>query len=328
MSGLSLATLLHQLGHRSGSRSLRAALGLPAGSCTLTARRRALSILTHNMGLLPTIGFVDPYLAPSDFRPKAIAGFCAHVRETLPDLVGVCEAFVDDERATVRSLLPMYPYALEGPDEDDLEQDGGLLLLSRHPILASNVHIYRECAGADALSNKGVLHVRIQPEAATLGCDVFYTHMQAIYDEGEGRVELQQQLASLGVFLRTHRDPELPAFVVGDLNFPGEGDPALYTAALASLGQPADLWLAQDPVPSRGITWAADNDFYADADDDSRPSAAEEARLDYILLLPGLKFAPLLQDIEVVKLRMDGRCISDHYGLRGRFGEMLEIARG
>ena len=57
--------------------------------------------------------------------------------------------------------------------------DGGLLLLSRHRIVASGSTVYRQCSGDDCLSNKGVLHARVQRTGSPCPVDVFLTHTQA-----------------------------------------------------------------------------------------------------------------------------------------------------
>ena len=65
-------------------------------------------------------------------------------------IVGLCECFVDGERNRVKAKLrDIYPWSLEGPDEADLESDGGLLLLSRHRVIARHQTIYRQCLGEE-----------------------------------------------------------------------------------------------------------------------------------------------------------------------------------
>ncbi len=110
--------------------SLRTLLNRATGKIQLSVQPVKLSVMTHNMALL---------VAPGDYlgtdRDGAIAEIIAQIAARLPDVVGLCEVFSDGERETIRnSLRNIYPFFREGPDEADLESDGGLLLLSRHPI--------------------------------------------------------------------------------------------------------------------------------------------------------------------------------------------------
>lgn len=79
-------------------------------------------------------------VAPGDYlgtdRDGAVAEISARIRALSPDVAGLCEVFSDGERENIRTALSdLYPYFQEGPDEDDFESDGGLLLLSKHPYL-------------------------------------------------------------------------------------------------------------------------------------------------------------------------------------------------
>ncbi|HYI01415.1 endonuclease/exonuclease/phosphatase family protein [Hyalangium sp.] len=320
MSMMSLQTILHQLGHRSGARSLREALKLGRGCITVKERALPLKVMTYNMALM-TPGHL--YVGPSSFRAQAIDELCKRVSALQPDVVGLCEVYVDSERAQIRGRLKsLLPFFVEGPDEADLESDGGLLLLSKHPMKEVRSSIYRQTASPDNLSNKGVLFARIAPAGFPSSLDIFYTHAQAIYRGGDGQKELMSQLLHLGLMIRAHADPETPSLLMGDLNFPGE-DPELYAKALGLLGQPIDLWLAQRPVPSEGATNVRDNNFYADPNEEGRPRAGEDHRLDYILLHPGLRHVPQLGSMEILKWSREGRQISDHFGVLARFSREL-----
>jgi endonuclease/exonuclease/phosphatase family metal-dependent hydrolase len=57
--------------------------------------------------------------------------------------------------------------------------DGGLLILSRFPIVLSEFRPFRYCVLSDALSDKGVLYAKIKIGDAYL--NVFNTHLQASY---------------------------------------------------------------------------------------------------------------------------------------------------
>ena len=44
-----------------------------------------------------------------------------------------------------------------------------------------------------------------------------------------------------------------------------------------------------------------------------------EQRLDYVLLIPGIRSLPVLSDVEVLKVVRNGRFTSDHFGLSAVF---------
>jgi endonuclease/exonuclease/phosphatase family metal-dependent hydrolase len=299
----------------SGPLSVRSMLARPSGGFVLRARTTSFSVMTHNMALL---------VAPGDYlgtdREGAIVGLVADVRTRVPDVVGLCEVFADDEREHIRGdLAALYPFFREGPDEADLESDGGLLVLSRHPILAANDMIYRDCAGFDCFANKGALHVRVQPPGSPTAYDLFYSHMQNIEEDG-GEGVLHAQLSALNEMIGRHADPANPVIVFGDLNMPAFAADR-HAELLARLGAPVDLWVvAGNPVAS-GPTAIRDSNFFDDADD--RPSGDE--RLDYVLLREGTGAVPILQGIDVLQLRHNGRLISDHLGVHARFDQVLTI---
>jgi endonuclease/exonuclease/phosphatase family metal-dependent hydrolase len=264
------------------------------------------------MGLLVSPA---PYLGTD--RDGAIDEIVRQIRGFAPDIVGLCEVFANGERELIRRRLKdIYPHWLDGPDEDDLESDGGLLLLSRHPILESTTRIYRDCAGADCLANKGVIHVRVHPPTSATPFDVFLSHTQNI-DEDGGREVLYKQISRINDLMASSADPNIPAFVLGDLNIPGETHD--YDELIARLQQPVDLWIAQRPSV-KGLTFTADNNFYEDDDDNPH----ENLRLDYVLLRAGHRFIPILGEMKVLRFRNNGRFISDHFGLRATFRAIVE----
>ena len=197
--------------------SLRGTLGRPAEPVQLEAHAARISVVTQNMALLVAPG---NYLGTD--RHGAIVEICDRIRTLLPDVAGLCEVFSDGERDEIKERLhDLYPYFEEGPDEDDLESDGGLLLLSRYRPVASDECIYRECDGFDCFANKGMLYIRVTAPDWPTPVDFFYTHAQDIATNDGARV-LYAQLSRMHTFISDHVDPRIPAIVMGDLNIPGE----------------------------------------------------------------------------------------------------------
>ncbi|KAE8876223.1 hypothetical protein PF005_g4934 [Phytophthora fragariae] len=98
--------------------------------------------------------------------------------------------------------------------------DGGLLILSRFPIVERDQIAYSQGSGSDRICAKGVLYARIQlsPDLSD-SLHVFTTHTQA----GDNRKEYSIRLAQLEemhrFIARTIRDdPGVPVLITGDFN--------------------------------------------------------------------------------------------------------------
>lgn len=303
----------------------------------LSAYQRAhaapLKIYQQNMALLAMDGppLVDSFLYKGTEREKAISRLIQGIRQEAPDVVGLCEVFGNDERASiVARLQDIYGFHLQGPDEDDVEEDGGLLLLSRHPIVAHHQTIYRQCAGEDCLSNKGVLHARIVVPNHPAPYDLFLTHLQnpspdlPVPDSGPGKTPVDKlflQLRHLHAFIQANGHPERPALLMGDLNIDGQDvDSNSYQALRTILGDPADLWLTSGEG-GQGFTFDEHNSFPASADplpvDSPRRHQAGE-RLDYFFSWAATTrlWHPVHTRTAIVNWQSSpGRDMSDHYGL-------------
>jgi endonuclease/exonuclease/phosphatase family metal-dependent hydrolase len=295
--------------------SLRQLLRRSAGPFRFRVQPAPMSVMTQNMALL---------VAPGDYlgtdREGAVDEIGARIRTLLPDVVGLCEVFSDGERDEIRSALQdLYPYFQEGPDEADLESDGGLLLLSRHPFSAADSFIYRDCDGADCFANKGMIHVRLRAPSWPSALDLFYTHAQDISTD-EGVDTLYAQLSAMQSFIQMRADPALPAIVMGDINVPGE-IPQHYSQMLGRLSGVRDCWTIAGNSAASGPTSIRDSNFYEDADD--RPAA--DQRFDYVLLRAGTGAIPILSNVQVLKFTRNGRFISDHFAVRAIFDTMALV---
>ena len=204
----------HIAGNATNASSLRWLLNRHGGRAAVGAVRTVLRHdAQHGAARRP-----GDYLGTD--RDGAIEEIVAQIAARQPDVVGLCEMFSDGEREFVRNKLRLiYPHFREGPDEADLESDGGLLLLSRHPILFSRDTIYRDCDGSDCFANKGILHMRLQPPSWPTPLDVFYTHMQNIATS-DGVSALYAQLDHANQFMGLHGAPNVPKIMMGDLNIP------------------------------------------------------------------------------------------------------------
>jgi endonuclease/exonuclease/phosphatase family metal-dependent hydrolase len=296
--------------------SLRAVLNRPTGRIGLSVKPVTFSVMTHNMGLLVAPG---NYLGTD--RDGAIAEIITQISVRLPDVVGLCEVFSDGERETIRnSLRNIYPFFREGPDEADLESDGGLLLLSRHPITVAHDFIYRDCDGNDCYANKGMIHIRVQPNSSPTPFDVFFTHAQDISTD-DGVSTLYRQINVMNVFIGTHGLPTIPKIIMGDINIPAD-IPQHYARMLNGLGGVRDSWTLLGNSVESGHTVVTDTNFHEDADD--RPARSE--RLDYVLLKADHRAIPIVSSIEVLRIQRNGRFISDHFGVFATFDRVALVS--
>lgn len=323
-----------QHGARSLVHDIPHARRVMGGLLTELAHDTPLEIYGQNMALLP-----GPLYKGVD-RDAALGHLIVRLRERRPDVVGLSEMWTDGDRTRIRDeLRDIYPYSVEGPHEDLIDvgpvefelMGGGLLLLSRHPIVASAQTVYRQSSGDDGLTNKGALHARIQPIGHPCGVDVFVTHTQAPHPTILGstagaREAVRAQLRHLGAFIAASRDPDIPAMLTGDFNVDFFGHRDLYDEMIASLRHPIDVMPSADApgaVHPMGTSESDDgsiSSFHDDhgtrpVDDPARFGSTIE-RLDYVLLFPGALYSQhVASSAVVVEQWTAGRDMSDHYGV-------------
>lgn len=295
--------------------TLRNILKQPTANLRLHVQTAPFSVICQNMGLMVAPA---PYLGTD--REGAINEIVSQIQSLSADVVGLCEVFADGEREDIfNRLKPIYTYFQEGPDEDDLESDGGLLLLSKHPIFQAHAIIYRDCASGDCFANKGMIHIRVQSPHCPMAHDIFFTHAQDIEPDG-GREALYKQLIAMNNMIHQYADPNAPTLIMGDINIPGE-NPRDYSELLNRLRKPVDFWVVNGNEENSGFTFVADNNFYKDEDENPRLNR----RVDYVLMKAGTRFIPILKTIEILKLTRQGRFISDHFGLYVQMETLVQV---
>ncbi|ORX87660.1 hypothetical protein BCR32DRAFT_274268 [Anaeromyces robustus] len=113
----------------------------------------------------------------------------------------------------------------------NLKVDGGLLLLSRYPIVEKDSTEYSRGCHSDWLASKGALYVRLKI-GDNKHINIFLTHLQASYEEYPKpdskavKVRMQQAL-HLHKFIFEHmkNHKNEPCFVMGDFNVDGVRPP-------------------------------------------------------------------------------------------------------
>jgi exonuclease III len=294
-----------------------------SGNLSLEGKHSSFSIIAHNLGLMVAPGI---YLGTD--RSGNIAEVIQRIKITNPDVVCLCEAFADGEREKIISELSDYKYFREGPDKSpSFLSDGGLLILSRTPILKDDHIIYSKAVSSDSWAHKGAIYIQVRPVDALHSWDIFFTHTQDI-DPGndrsfEGKDALYSQLTELAKMVEVKRDPNIPTIITGDLNIPAEIK-AHYDTMINTLdnkGLISDLWKRKYADP--GFTYSKNNNFYKDIG----RTPHYNSRLDYFLLKPGISFYPTLREVEILKWTHNGRNVSDHFGIQATFEEGLQVGK-
>lgn len=132
---------------------------------------------------------------------------------------------IDAQINNIEAKLVFSPYYIMGPDRGNLNirQDGGLVILSRYPIIAGSSLTYEKSSGSDRLASKGVIYARIQigPSSDDY-IHVFNTHMQA-HDYGETRLEqIKELITFIQEIVQSDNGKIHPIIVAGDFNVTAE----------------------------------------------------------------------------------------------------------
>jgi len=109
--------------------------------------------------------------------------------------------------------------------------DGGLTILSRFPIIASDSIVFSKGISADSLAAKGVLYAKIEV-SEKFQFHLFNTHLQASYHDNKSTKKLSvferirsSQLWELWEFVdKMTGDDSLPIVLAGDMNVIGGSD--------------------------------------------------------------------------------------------------------
>lgn len=155
------------------------------------------------------------------------------------DIITIEEAFAYANRRIDKFLLNAFHqgfyYHVASPRHYpwELAGDGGLLILSRYPIVKSNRMEFPRGVHADWLSYKGTLHALIEI-APNHTIHVYTTHTQASYDYAgainfdDTKVRLSQFAAVHQFIEETAKSDTYPILLMGDLNV----DAATHTASI------------------------------------------------------------------------------------------------
>lgn len=258
---------------------------------------RYFDVLTFNTALLPEwVSLTSPSVRAAMMAPH-LKGYDALVLQ---------EAFVPSWRgALLAELADAYPHRGElvgsaGARGFALRQDGGIVILSRWPIVRSATMTFDEtCSGTDCLADKGVAYVAIRKGERTY--HVFGTHAQSIFGWNVQAVRAAQ-FELLAEFVEQQAIPsDEVVLLAGDFNVDAdtlERDTMLLTLRAS--------WPPR--VGSVRTTWDSLNNEWADG---------PAAWLDYVLIADGYG-RPIAAWNRALPLRQGNTYLSDHYAVWAR----------
>ena len=254
-------------------------------------------------------------------------------------------AMPNDEGTEIAVMVENGRYLVAGPDsycpdpifgiDVEFTQDGGLMILSKYPIVAASGMIWSNQAGAlEEVGSKGVLYAKIK-----LGQNRYVHIFNAHLAAGNARKIRQQQLEELKRFIKNCIGKDAsPVILLGDFNIDGlkkskesEWWQSLRAFSVNAL-QLKDLWLElkRRASASESATWVGKNKrLPADSPWGPRNKVAIESgdyqRLDYILFLRGTNPELIPKEISRWPPRpydfngLRNYPLSDHVGLRAVF---------
>ncbi|RCI04466.1 Sphingomyelin phosphodiesterase 2, neutral membrane (Neutral sphingomyelinase), partial [Rhizopus stolonifer] len=178
------------------------------------------------------------------------------------DIITMQEAFAYANRRidtlTTQAFDQGFHYQLASPRHYpwNLAGDGGLLILSRFPIVKSDRIEFPRGVHADWLSFKGALHALIKINNQSL-VHVYTTHTQASYDNGgsfnldDTKVRLSQFAAVHQFIAETAKDDDHPILLMGDLNV----DAALHNQSITERSRDSSLayTMMMDVLKGKGV---------------------------------------------------------------------------
>jgi endonuclease/exonuclease/phosphatase family metal-dependent hydrolase len=194
-----------------------------------------------------------------------------------------------------------------------LEADGGIGILTPHPIVAQETLRFAG-AGGPFLAARGVLFARIALPERGAAVDAYVVHLSPGLS---GAAERRRELGEVAKFIeaRSARSGN-PVIVLGDFNI--EGPPRTgpeYRAMKDALLRPRDLWLEEEHLDP-GYTYDCVENAVA-----ALRGCHDRARIDYLLIPPvsgGGSHLGRSSSVHRVEWQTDGPGplpVSDHYGV-------------
>lgn len=171
----------------------------------------SIKILAYNIYMRPTTLFANGQIIRAERLPEKLNGY---------DVIIFSEAFDDEAREKLLAKLKteyFYASPILGTDRG-LEQDGGVVIVSKYPILRSDQRLFKTvCRHDDCGSDKGVIYVKISKDGRNY--HIFGSHTQASYPHDSYSGIRNQQFQIIKEFIDSKNISTHEAVIIGgDLN--------------------------------------------------------------------------------------------------------------
>lgn len=184
----------------------------------------SIRLLSLNLFLRPPL-ISNP---TGDFKEARTAFFCKSILPSY-DLVCLQEVFglLSSRKARIIAAAKAlgYAYSVESPAPGFFAShliDGGLLILSRYPVLEWEFRSFEFAIFPDTLADKGVLYCKLEVAGGPL--HLFTAHTQSAYETSDMdlfrlyRSVTLRQIEAIANFIREKRTQTGLIVLVGDLN--------------------------------------------------------------------------------------------------------------
>ena len=182
---------------------------------TVEQDANTLKMMTYSIWALPAIAshISDRF----DLIPDYVKGY---------DVLALQEVFASGRDAFLRELAKEYPYQTTMLNKDGINiHDGGVMIVSRYPIVNQAQYVFPDCTGTDCFADKGVNYAEVIKGGRAY--HVFATHT-ASYDTDTARDYRQRQFKQMRQLAQTLEIPRSESVVysgdfnVNKLKFPGD----------------------------------------------------------------------------------------------------------
>jgi endonuclease/exonuclease/phosphatase family metal-dependent hydrolase len=305
-----------------------------------------LDVLAYNIFMMKTGNPLFKFFKPSIFKTnqaKRTSLISKYLKETKKnyDVIIFSESFDNDLREEMNSnLIKKYPYITNviGDDADLPMMNGGVFIMSKYPITYRKEKAYGSlgsgyCYGEDCLAKKGFLYIEVVKNNRNY--HIIGTHTQAQNHQNIRKKQFKK--------IKNFIDDNIPnndevVLIGGDLNVDMYNNPELqkelksqqetarrYHLQYSSLYNIFDNYdkkeyetmlkiLNSTHPEKRGhkFTWDSKTNHYAKNQENG------QEYLDYILYSNN-HLKPILSYNEVIKVKIGGKDLSDHYPVHGHF---------
>lgn len=187
------------------------------------AEANTLKVMSYNVWALPVISkHIDDRFQEI---PKHLIGY---------DVLMLQEVFASGRDAFLRDLAKEYPYQTKMLDSPGANiYDGGVIIVSRYPIVNEGQYVYPNCSGTDCFADKGLNYAEVIKNGKAY--HLLATHT-ASFDTDTARDYRQRQFSQMRDFAQAQKISANDTVVYGgDFNVNKRKFPTDYQQMFANL---------------------------------------------------------------------------------------------